>query len=104
VRGACLDDAVDLLLAADLVVAFPSATFARARLRADAGGQRLSAAALDELFGRGDAIATERAVANGLVDLVVRSEEELDSRIASLAGTAGEEVRRVKRAARELAR
>ena len=100
-RGVCLGSGVGLLLASDLVIAFPSATFAWADPAPVSFGRRLPAAALAELFGRGDAIATERAVANGLVDLVVRSEGELDARLRSLAGGDGEAFRRIKRVARE---
>ena len=109
VRGVCYGGAVDLALASDLVVAFPSARFAHPGvLRGIVTGwggtararRRLSPAALQSLFSEAEPIEAERAVANGLADLLVDGEDALAAELARWAGPSGDALRALKRIAR----
>jgi len=109
VRGACFGGALDLVLASDLIVAFPAARFAHPGVRRGiltgwAGTvrarRRLSPAALHELFVEAEPVVAERALANGLVDLVVGGEEELGLALERWMGPLGDELRRFKRVTR----
>lgn len=111
VRGACYGGALDLALCADVVLAFPSASFAHpgvargivtgwgGTLRA---ARRLAPEALFGLFAEGAPVPAARALASGLADAVVATDDELDARLSDWAGDAGEVVRRIKRLAIDL--
>ncbi len=109
VRGGCHGGALDLVLSTDLVLAFPAAAFAhpgakRGIVTGWAGtvraARRLAPRALLELFASGDPVPADRALANGIVDAVVSTDEELEELLRSFAGPAGDTVRRLKRTAR----
>ncbi|MEO6325661.1 MAG: enoyl-CoA hydratase/isomerase family protein [Thermoanaerobaculia bacterium] len=111
VRGACRGGAVDLILASDVVLAFPNATFAHPGVARGIvtgwGGtvraaRRLSPAALRALFTEEEPLSVERAVANGLVDLEVESDEMLSELLAAWSGPNGEPLRRLKQVARSV--
>jgi enoyl-CoA hydratase/carnithine racemase len=112
VRGACYGGALDLALASDLILAFPGARFAHPGAQRGIvtgwGGtaraaRRLSGAALTALFAEPEPLTAERALANGLVDLVLHRETELEEHLARWAGPGGEPLRALKRVARETA-
>lgn len=109
VRGACFGGALDLALASDLILAFPSARFshpgAHRGIVTGWGGtaraaRRLSGAALAALFSDPHPLEAERALANGLVDLVVHADGELEALLTRWAGPEGEPLRALKRVAR----
>lgn len=109
VRGACFGGALDLALASDLVFAFPSARFVHPGvLRGIVTGwggtmrarRRLSPAALQALFAGAEPLDAERALANGLVDVLLESEQALAEELARWAGASGDALRVLKRVAR----
>lgn len=110
VRGACFGGALDVVLATDVVVAFPAARFAHPGARRGIvtgwGGtvrarRRLAPAALERLFVEAEPLDAERAHAEGLVDFLVRSDEEKDRLLDRLAGELGERFTQLKRVVRE---
>jgi enoyl-CoA hydratase/carnithine racemase len=62
--------------------------------------RRLSPDALARLFAEAEPLDAPRALANGLVDLVVDGEAALDAELARWAGPAGDALRSLKAVAR----
>ena len=111
VRGACRGGAVDLVLASDVILAFPGATFAHPGVARGIvtgwGGtvraaRRLSPSSLRSLFIDEEPLSLERAAANGLVDLAVDDEAALDALLSVWSGPAGERLRQFKRVSRSV--
>jgi enoyl-CoA hydratase len=109
VRGGCYGGAVDLVLASDLVCAFPNARFAHPGvLRGIVTGwggtmrarRRLSPASLGALFAEAEPLDSGRALANGLVDVLIENESTLDTELARWAGPSADALRSLKRIAR----
>jgi len=109
VRGVCYGGAVDLALASDLVATFPAARFAHPGvLRGIVTGwggaararRRLSPAALQSLFAEAEPLDAERALANGLADLLLDSDDALAAELARWASPSGDALRALKRIAR----
>lgn len=112
VQGACFGGALDLVLASDLIVAYPSARFAHPGVRRGIvtgwggtvrAGLRLSRPALHRLFVEAEPIGAERAHANGLVDFVVRDPASLEDLLNRWAGPEGDSLRLLKRVSRDVA-
>ncbi len=109
VEGACFGGALDLVLSSDLIVALPNARFAHPGAQRGIitgwGGtararERLSPTALRELFLEAEPVPAERALANGLVDVLLPDRTALDEHLSRWAGPHGDVLRCLKEVSR----
>jgi enoyl-CoA hydratase/carnithine racemase len=110
VRGSCFGGALDLVLASDIVLAFPGARFAHPGAQRGIvtgwggtarAGRRLSGAALTALFADPEPIPSHLAHANGLADFLLEEGQDVAPLLARWAGPEGEPLRALKRLTRE---